>query len=141
MGQISAMLSFNGVKGIKMVGLNLWNNPAIIKRVGNTSNQILFVDSAPIDLAVPETQGFVTKYRSLFNEDPGLFEIQGYEAGLLLNKVLARNVRTRGDFREAMKTLPPFKGVSGPIQLKDGREFSKQLLLYSIDNNQIKALN
>lgn len=141
LGQISAMLSYNGVRGSKLLGLNLWNNESIIKRVGNSSNQVLFVDSAPLDTASPDVQAFVSRYKNLFNEDPGVFEVQGFETGLLLSKVLSQNVRSRSDFRDSLKTLAPFKGLSGSISLKEGREFSKQLYLYSIDNNQIKILN
>ncbi|MEY4617453.1 MAG: branched chain amino-acid transporter substrate-binding protein [Pseudomonadota bacterium] len=141
LGQISAMLSYNGVRGSKLLGLNLWNNESIIKRVGNSSNQVLFVDSAPLDTASPDVQAFVSRYKSLFNEDPGVFEVQGFETGLLLSKVLSQNVRSRSDFRDSLKTLAPFKGLSGSVSLKEGREFSKQLYLYSIDNNQIKILN
>lgn len=141
LGQISAMLSFNGVRGSKLLGLNLWNNDAIIKRLSNASNQVIFVDGAPIDANAIDAQNFISRYKNLFNEDPGAFEIQGYETGLLLSKVLSQNVRTRSDFRESLKNLPPVKGLSGAISLKDGREFSKQLYLYSIENNQIKTLN
>lgn len=141
LGQISAMLSYNGVKGNKLLGTNLWNNEAIIKRVGNSSNQIIFVDAGPVDSKLPEAQNFISRYRTLFNEDPGIFEIQGYETGLILNKALSENVKTRSEFRERLRSLPPIKGVTGTISLKDGREFAKQLYLYSIESGQIKTLN
>jgi ABC-type branched-subunit amino acid transport system substrate-binding protein len=140
LGQISAMLAFNGVKGIKLIGPNLWNNETIVKRVGNSGNQIMFVDGAKIDSKVAQTQGFFKLYKANYNEEPGAFEIQGYEIGLLLTKMLSDNIRTREEFRERLKSVGPVKGVAGSITLGEGREFSKPLYLYAIENNQIKIL-
>ncbi len=141
LGQISAMLAFNGVKGTKLIGPNLWNNDAIIKRVANSANQIIFVDGAPVSAKGTQAQHFIKQYQANFNETPGAFEVQGYETGLLLSRVLSENVRTREEFREKLKSLTPVSGLVGPITIGEGREFSKPLYLYSIDSNQIKSLN
>jgi branched-chain amino acid transport system substrate-binding protein len=141
LGQIAAMLSYNGVKGTKLIGPNLWNNEAIIKRVANSGNQILFVDGAAIDTKSPAAPSFVKQYKSQFGDDPGAFEIQGYETGLLLTRVLGENVRSREEFRDKLKSLNAVQGVGGNISLGENREFAKQLLLYTIENNQIKVFN
>lgn len=141
LGQISAMLAFNGVKGTKLIGPNLWNNESVIKRVSNSGNQIIFVDGASIDAKTPQAQSFIKQYQDNFNETPGAFEIQGYETGLLLTRVLSENVKSREEFRERLKSLSPVSGLVGPITIGEGREFSKPLYLYSIESNQIKPMN
>lgn len=138
LGQISAMLSYNGVKGIKIIGPNLWNNESIIKRVANSGNQIIYVDGVPLDTKSNESTGFVKRYQELFNESPGPFEIQGYETGLILSKVLSSPIKTREEFKEKLKTIGSINGISGSISLSEGREFSKNLILYSIEGGQIK---
>lgn len=140
MGQISAMLAFNGVKGIRIIGPNLWNNDAIIKRVTNAGNQIIFVDVAPFNGKVLSSQAFIRKYKSYFEENPGAFEVQGFEAGLLLNRVLAQGVSTREEFREKLKSVNSVQGLVDPIIKGYDREFTKPLYLYTVEGNQIKLL-
>lgn len=140
MGQISAMLAFNGVKGIKIIGPNLWNNDAIIKRVVNAGNQIIFVDAVPFNGKVTSAQNFIKKYKSYFEEAPGAFEVQGFETGLLLNRVLSQGVSTREEFREKLKSVNSVQGLVDPIVKSDEREFTKPLYLYTVEGNQIKLL-
>lgn len=140
LGQISAMLSYNGVKGTRIIGPNIWNNNSIIKRVGNTGNQIIFVDAAPFDSKSVPAQNFIKHYKSFFNESPGVFELQGFETGLLIGRVLSQSVQTREDFRNRLKSINSAQGVVDTIIKTDEREFSKPLYLYSIENNQIKTL-
>lgn len=138
LGQISAMLAYSGVKGVKILGPSLWNNEATVKRVANTSNQILFVDGPMVDTKATSNIPFVKQYRANFNESPSAFELQGYELGLLLNRILSNDVRSRSDFRSRLNSLKPFGGVAGTIGRIEGREFGKQLLLYTVDSIQIK---
>lgn len=141
LGQISGMLAFNGVRGTKVLGPNIWNSDAVIKRVVNSGNQTIFVDGAGMDIKSPIIQTFITKYKGVFSGvEPGAFEIQGYETGLLLSKVLSSNVRSREEFRQKLLSLPPIQGVTGMISLKGEREFTKPLYLYTVENNQIKIL-
>ncbi len=140
LGQISAMLAFNGVKGTKIIGSNIWNNEGIIKRVANSSNQILFVDAASVESKSTQAQVFFKQYKAMFNENPGAFELQGYEAGMLLNKVLSQSVQTRDQFRDQLAQLNSTQGVVDTIVKSDEREFTKPLYLYAIENNQIKVI-
>lgn len=140
MGQISAMLAFNGVKGVRIIGPNLWNNESIIKRVANAGNQIIFVDGAPFSGKSTTAQLFIKKYKSYFNENPGTFEVQGYEAGLLLSKALSQAVSSREDFKERLKSLSSVQGLTDMIIKGDDREFIKPLYLYTIEGNQIKVM-
>ena len=141
LGQISAMLSFNGVKGVKIIGPNLWNNEGIIKRVANSGNQIIFVDTAPNDLKVLPYQNFIKNFKIVFNDEPGVFEIQGYEAGLILAQVLTEKPKTRAEFQYKLANLSPVQGLLSPITIGLDREFSKSLFLYGIESGQIKIIS
>ncbi len=140
MGQITAMLAFNGIKGIRILGPNIWNNDAIIKRVSNVNNQIIFVDAAPFNEKTASSQTFIKKYKSYFNENPGIFEVQGFEAGLLLNRVLSQSVSTRESFKDKLGAVSSVQGLVDPIIKGDDREFTKPLYLYTVEGNKIKRL-
>lgn len=140
MGQITAMLAFNGIKGIRILGPNIWNNDAIIKRVSNVNNQIIFVDAAPFNEKTASSQTFIKKYKSYFNENPGIFEVQGFEAGLLLNRVLSQSVSTRESFKDRLGAVSSVQGLVDPIIKGDDREFTKPLYLYTVEANKIKRL-
>jgi branched-chain amino acid transport system substrate-binding protein len=135
MGQISAMLSFNGVKGIRLLGTNLWNVPGVNKRAGHFSNNILFVDG--FASAEPRflSSGFVKDYKALFNEDPGIFEVQGYDAALMLRQLISQGSTSRDSLSRALLQVNDFPGSVGPLSITPDREIMRPLVVLTLDSS------
>lgn len=140
LGQISAMLAYHGVKGVKVLGTNLWNNPALTKRISNFSNPIIFVDGSSV--ASPAgLSSFEKQFKKQFGQEAGPFEVQGFETGIMIGRALSDHVRSRADFRNKLSSLSPFLGVNGTISRVEEREFGKQLSLFTLDDHQIKPFS
>lgn len=138
MGQISAFLSFTGVKGVKLLGTNLWNSPGLAKRAGNFVNNLIFVDSY-----LPALSGdsrFVQEYKALYNEDPSLIEIQAYDSALILRQMIVQGATTRETLARQLTSLKRFPGALGTLNMNPDREIQRPLLALTLDKGEIVPL-
>jgi branched-chain amino acid transport system substrate-binding protein len=135
LGQISAMLSFNGVKGVRLLGTNLWNTPGIQKRAGHFANNLLFVDSFISSEQRFSRSAFVRDYKILFGEDPGIFEVQGYDAALLLRQLISEGYSSRESLSRALASVKDFPGSIGPLSMTNEREIMRPLVALTLEAN------
>ncbi|MDG0814971.1 penicillin-binding protein activator [Bdellovibrio svalbardensis] len=138
LGQIAAMLAFNDVRGVKLMGTNLWNTPGLAKRAGNFANNLMFVDSL-----APNTQEqsrFVNEYKSLYNESPSLIEIQAYDAGLILRQLIASGADSRQDLVKKLTELKKFPGALGPLSMSPDREIERPVTALTVEKGEITPL-
>ncbi|MFS4458891.1 penicillin-binding protein activator [Bdellovibrio sp. HCB2-146] len=138
MGQIAAMLAYNDVRNVKLMGTNLWNTKDIAKRAGNFSNSLIFVDSMS-----PETSSqsrFAAEYRNLYNEEPSLIEFQAYDAGLILRQMIASGASSREELREKLSTPQSFPGSLGVLKLSAEREIERPVVSLTVDKGEIAPL-
>lgn len=135
MGQISAMLSYNDVKEVKLLGTNLWNTKDISRRAGNFADKLLFVDS--VSPATFEQSKFVSEYKALYNEEPSLIEVQAYDAGLILRQLIASGVNTREELTQNLTQLKKFPGSLGMLNMNAEREIERPVTPLTIDKGEI----
>lgn len=133
MGQISAMLSFNGVKGVKLLGTNLWNVPGVAKRAGHFANNLLFVDSFVSTEPQFMSSLFTKDYKTIFNEEPGIFEVQGYDAALLLRQLISQGATNRESLSQALARVQDFPGAVGPLSMTPQKEIMRPLVALTLD--------
>lgn len=138
MGQISAFLSFGGVKGVKLLGTNLWNTPGLLKRAGNFANNLIFVDSFIPATAVHSR--FVQEYKALYNEEPSLIEIQAYDSALILRQLVAQGAATRESLTRELSSLKKFPGALGTLNMTQDREVQRPLMALTLEKGDIVPL-
>lgn len=139
MGQIAAMLAFNDIRAVKLLGTNLWNTPGLAKRAGNFVNNIVFVDSiAPT--TSKEDSKFFTDYKSLYNEPPSLIEIQAYDSGLILRQLISHGADNRNELLKKLSSLNKFPGALGPLTISSEREIERPLTSLTIEKGEIVPL-
>lgn len=141
MGQLAAFLAYGGVKNVKLLGTNLWNTPGLHKRAGNFSNGILFVDSIYPKMMSLSSSSFIHEYKSIFNEDPGLLEIQAYDSALILRHLLLSGVSSREELTKRISEIKNFPGSIGPLTMTEEKEINRPLTLLTLENGEITALN
>lgn len=135
MGQIAAMLSYSDVKDIRLLGTNLWNTKDLPRRAGNFANNLLFVDSvSPTSF---EKSQFVKSYKTLYNEDPSLIEIQAYDAGLILRQLIASGVNTREELTKSLTDLKRFPASLGALTMNAEREIERPITPLTIEKGEI----
>ena len=140
LGQISAMLAYSDVRGVKLLGTNLWNTPSIAKRLGNVGNNIIFVDSFIAAGESQERSRFISEYKSLFNEEPSLIEIQAYDSALILRQLVASGSDSRESLVARLSGLKKFPGAIGTLNMNSEREIERPVVSLTINNGEITPL-
>lgn len=138
MGQISAFLSYSGVKGVKLLGTNLWNTPGIAKRAGNFANSLIFVDSYLPSMAA--NSRFAQEYKAIYNDDPSLIEIQAYDSALILRQLVVQGDSTRESLARDLSGLKRFPGALGPLSMTTDREVQRPLMALTVEKGEIVPL-
>ncbi len=135
MGQMSAFLSFAGVRSVKLLGTNLWNNADLVKRAGNFKDNLLFVDSPREGLL---QSAFAKEFKQIYGEEPSIIEAQAYDAGLLLADAIDnRGARSRRALTEALKDLTNTKGAIGPLTMGPFRSVNRPMVSYTLQDSEI----
>ncbi|WP_413585807.1 penicillin-binding protein activator [Bdellovibrio sp. HCB274] len=138
MGQIAAMLAFNDVRGVKLMGTNLWNTAGIAKRAGNFANNLMFVDS--IAPTAQDQSRFINEYKNLYGEPPTLIEIQAYDAGLILRQLVASGADTREELTAKLIGLNKFPGSLGSLSMSAEREIDRPVISLTVEKGEIAPL-
>nr|WP_295901815.1 penicillin-binding protein activator [uncultured Bdellovibrio sp.] len=135
MGQISAMLSYNDVRNVKLLGTNLWNTKDVARRAGNFANNLLFVDS--ISPTAQTRSRFMNEYKSLYNEEPSLIEIQAYDAGLILRQLIASGASSREELTQKLTSLKRFPGALGTLSMNAEREIERPVTPLTVEKGEV----
>lgn len=137
LGQLAATLAYNDIRSPRLLGTNLWNSPTVVKRSGLFANQLLFVDSFTANDNRFNSAPFVKEYRALFNEDPGLFEIQGYDSALMLRQLISQGASSRQTLSQSLARLENLPGLLAPLSVSDDREIQRPVVALTVENGQI----
>jgi branched-chain amino acid transport system substrate-binding protein len=134
-GQIAAMLSYNNIKNIKLLGTNILNVPDLAKRAGGFAEQTYFVDGlTPPSVA---KNSFAREYRRIFNEDPSLFELQGYDSALAIKHAILSGADDREALAGALLKLKGFAGGSGKITMSPEKEILRPLYAFKLEKGEV----
>jgi branched-chain amino acid transport system substrate-binding protein len=127
-GQIAPMLAYQGISGVRLLGTNLWNSGELARRGQKNVENALFVDSNITNDAAFKTTHFYQEFKRVFGEEPGLFEAQGYEVGLLLRQLISDGQNTRIGLAQTLTGIHEYQGVSGPMSMNTQRELVRPLV-------------
>ena len=141
MGQISAFLSYVGVKDIHLLGTNLWNGPGLARRAGHFQNSLLFVDGFIQNSAAAKNSRFVAEFKSLFRDDPTMMEIQAYESALILRGLVMKGSDSRREVASALMELENYPGAVGPLNMSTTREVLRPLYSLTLRKGEIIPLD
>lgn len=135
------MLAYQGVTGVRLLGTNIWNSGEFVRRGQKNVENALFVDSTVgIDPNFKNSR-FFTDFKKIFGEEPGLFEAQGYEVGMLLRQLISGGQTTRIGLAQAMTSIRQFPGVSGMMTMNSQRELVRPLVPLVVREGTIVTWN
>jgi branched-chain amino acid transport system substrate-binding protein len=140
-GQIAPMLAYNNISGVRLLGTNLWNTPGLIQRGQKFVENSIFPDSFLVDDPAFKNSEFASAFRTTFEEEPGLTEIQAYDSALILRQLIASGERTRMALRDRMTSLQNFPGALGRLSVNAEREFRRPLTALTIRDGKFMDLD
>jgi branched-chain amino acid transport system substrate-binding protein len=138
--QILSFLALNDVTKMEYLGTSLWSAPEFPKTAGRyLAGSVIPVAFSPLSER-PEAKAFLEAYRSVAGQDPDQFAVYGYDAGLALLAALSTGANTRQGLSDALKSLPPVPGASGPFTFDFEGEYQVSPLLLTVSGTEFKLL-
>jgi ABC-type branched-subunit amino acid transport system substrate-binding protein len=140
-GQIAPMLAYNNVSGVRLLGTNIWNSPSLISRGQKFVDNAVFVDSYLATAPGFVNSEFFTSFKSNFDEEPGLTELQAYDSALIFRQLVASGNNTRASLQNRMLHLENFPGAIGAISVNSEREFRRPVESLTVKDGHISPLD
>ena len=137
-GQVAPMLVYHDIKGITLLGTNLWNSFSLIKRGQKYVEGALFVDGLSMSDKKFKNSKFFREYQKTFGEKPGRFASQAYDAGLLLKKIMESGESSRIGVKEQLTQIDSFKGSLGLLKMNSQREFKRPIANFKVVKGRIQ---
>ena len=138
---IAEQLAFYDVKGINLLGTNLWNSPELLKKGAEYLEGAVFADSFHTTSYYPETNNFVDVYYSAYGREPEHIEALAYDSAGMIFKVLEKNdVQTRRSFAEALIQLENYRGTTGVTSFDADRVAQKVAFILKVKNGKLEQV-
>lgn len=141
LGQIAPMLVYQGVTNTRLLGTNVWNSTELVRRGEKNVENAIFVDTNITNDPAFKQSKFFRDFVKTFGEEPGLFEAQGFEVGLMLRNSIAGGERSRVGLAESLNGLRQFQGVGGVLNMNEQRELTRPLTPFMVRESQIVTWN
>ncbi len=140
-GQIAPALAYNNVRGVRLLGTNIWNSPRFLQRGQKFVENSIFVDSVLTSDPAFTGSNFYQTFKATFNDDPGLIEVQGYDSALMLRQVIASGETTRIGVREKLASLQNFPGAIGSLSVSQDREIRRPMTALTVSGGKFMPFN
>jgi ABC-type branched-subunit amino acid transport system substrate-binding protein/TolA-binding protein len=136
-GQLLPTFAYRDVDGVRFLGTSAWNSPDFPARVANMADHSYFLDAFFPESQAPATRKYVEAYRSMFNQEPTSMDALAYDAGRVVESIVARNDGlSRSDLRDKLKDVKNFNGVTGKLTYQEG-QFSRDLKILTVKGGKI----
>ncbi len=133
-GLIVPQLVFFDVKGVRLLGTNLWHSDRLIQMAGDPIQGAVLPEGFFAESGSRRVREFVRIFEETFGETPGFIEAIAYDTANILIQVLSRyDIRTRSQLRDALARVRDFPGVTGLTSFETGGEARKELYLLRIE--------
>jgi outer membrane PBP1 activator LpoA protein len=140
-GQIAPMLAYTNVSGVRLLGTNIWNSPSLISRGQKFVEGAVFVDSYLAGSASFVESAFYRGFKTTFEEEPGLTEVQAYDSGLILRQLIGSGATTRQSVRDRIATLQGLPGAIGALSVTREREILRPLSALTARDGRITSMD
>ena len=140
-GLIIPQLAFYDVKGVYLLGTNLWHSEVLIKMAPQYVQGAIMPDGFFAGSAAPVVQDFVSVFEETYQEKPGFIEAIVYDSAMILFSVLAQpDIRFKSDLKNKLISMETYMGVTGPTDFDENGEAQKQLHLLRVKGREFVEL-
>ncbi len=141
-GYVTSALLTEGIEGVQLLGINRWNNPALVEIGGESLQGAVFVDGFFDDSSSPNVQKFVSSFEQIYGIKPTILEAQSYDAARLGAKALQLTGGAHPlEVRNSLANVQEVEGSTGLIGFDSNREIIRKMFLLTVKNDKIAELD
>ncbi|MCC6276912.1 MAG: penicillin-binding protein activator [Oligoflexia bacterium] len=137
-GQISAMLAYNDINNVVLLGTNLWNSPQLPVRAGKAVENSLFFDEILSAETNPNFSRFSNEFHGAFGYKPDIIESQAFDAGVTLLSAMKASgfSSSRAAIRDQLFNVST-TGASGILKMSPRKEIEKSLIPLTVTKGSV----
>jgi ABC-type branched-subunit amino acid transport system substrate-binding protein len=140
-GLIAPALAYHGVRGVRLLGPSVWNDPGLVAIARQHVEGALFPAALPPDSSLPTVSGFVERYRGHFGHVPDSFAAEAFDAASLVLGELARGHHERAALVSGLLEPRVVEGVSGAIRLGAGGSAETRAHLLGVEGGRVVSVD
>jgi len=122
---------------IQLLGLNAWNDPALVQQGGRYVRDSVFVDAFHSGSFAPAVQRFVTLFEDAFSRTPGVTDALAWDAVRLLTPAVQDGRVDPEAIRAALLDVRITNPIAGGSQFGQDREVNRTLHVLTIKHDGI----
>jgi len=129
-GLIIPQMAFHGMRGVSLLGINHWNDPEFLKRVGRHAEGALFADGFFQESTRPAVQTFVGAYKKRFGRPPDLLAAQAYDVTQWILTAIASGADTPKKVASAVVGVKRYDGAAGEVsEIQNGEAIKRPFFI------------
>jgi branched-chain amino acid transport system substrate-binding protein len=136
-GMIASYLPYLNIKGVRLFGPALWDNPDLAKIGGRSTEDALFVSGFYGNSQLRKVWLFNDSFYSTFGYKPSLWEANAFDSASILQHLSAEGVPTRKSLQSRIGDLQNYPGLTGATSFGRNGSVSKSLYILTIRNGAI----
>ncbi len=139
---ILPQLAFHDVRGIVLLGTNLWHHPSLLDQTKGYNKNTIITDGYFEHSQKPATIRFTQNFSTMYGESPGLLEAVFYDtARILLSTAMDPWVDSRQDLQAALLEERIFEGATGRTLFNSNGTARKELFLITIKDDRFVEID
>jgi ABC-type branched-subunit amino acid transport system substrate-binding protein len=141
-GMLIPQLFYHDIKGIQLLGTNLWSSEALIRLAEPYVQGAIMPDGFFAGSSEVQTVRFISAFEGAFQEKPGIIEAIVYDSAWMVLEAASRpEVRLRGDVAAFLRRPEGFAGVTGLTRFDSSGEVEKALRILQVRGNRFIELD
>jgi ABC-type branched-subunit amino acid transport system substrate-binding protein len=135
---IIPQLAYYNVRGVKLLGTNIWNSADLLKTAGGYVEGAVFPDSFCLNTFYPEANDFIDIFYKHYGREPDVLAALVYDAARMILKIVEENdVESREHFKKSLLKLKNYRGATGTTSFSGKRDAHKNLFILTVKDGQI----
>ena len=147
-------LEYFGIKGVRLLGSNGWNFPALIREAGKEAEGAVFADAFFPGSPRPGSREFTGRFEGAYAKTPGVLEANSHDAAAILISSISAAASAgagpsyegvdilaeREAVRKRLRERKDFVGASGPLSFDITGEAVRRPFLLTVRGAQISEI-
>lgn len=135
---IAPQLVYHDVVDVLLMGTSLWQSPELVETAGDYVQDSIFPSGFFESSGESCVSDFTEEYFVAFNSTPGILAATGYDTITLLKHMMAvKDVRTRGELKDALLECRDFPGLTGNVVFDPEGEVEKEPFLLTLSGSRM----
>ena len=138
--QIATYLNYTHATKIRLFGPSLWDHPDLIKIGSRAVENAVFVSGFYRQSVNSNVTEFNDRYYYAYNENPSQWDATGYDAAMILQKLMVGQRRNRATLRDGLLSLE-YPGLTGSVSFRSDGTAKRTIYTLTVQGGRIVEIS